>query len=125
MRKPIRFMPAVLAAAALCWLAAPALAVAKAKPEVGIDEHLGQTVPMDLTFRPKRQAVRLGDLSTARGRRAGVLQLPGHLRRSHRSFEAVSMVKDTRQGYRVITISFRPGDTPKLAAEKEAQYCTW
>jgi len=117
---------AALVAAAACWLAAPALAVAKAKPQVGIDEHLGQVVPMDLTFRSEDgKQVRLGDLID----RPTVVALvyyscPGICTPLLTGLaEAVNKVKDTPgKDYRVITISFDPEDTPKLAAEKKRNY---
>ncbi len=95
-------------------------------PQVGITEHLGDTVPLELRFRDEAgQEVRLGDLID----RPVVLSLvyyscPGICTPLLTGVAEVLNLMDMRPGrdYRVITISFDPSDTPKLAAEKKKNY---
>lgn len=98
----------------------------EAAPKVGIVEHLGDTLPADLTFRDEDgREVRLGDLVD----RPTVLSLvyyscPGICTPLLTGLAEVLNLLDLRPGqdFRVVTISFDPADTPKLAAEKKKNY---
>ncbi len=95
-------------------------------PKVGIVEHLGELVPLDLTFRDESgREVRLGDLVD----RPTVLSLvyyscPGICTPLLTGLSETLNLMDLRPGrdYRVVTISFDTTDTPKLAAEKKKNY---
>jgi len=97
-----------------------------AAPAVGIVEHLGETVPLDLEFRDESgRTVRLGDLVD----RPTVLSLvyyscPGICTPLLTGLAEVLNLMDMRPGedYRVITVSFDASDTPKLASEKKRNY---
>lgn len=94
--------------------------------EVGIDEKLGQTIPLDLTFKDEDgKDVKLGSLlgkptvlSLNYFRCAGICtpQLNGMV-------EVFSRLKqDPGKTFQVITVSFDPRDTFDIAATKRANY---
>lgn len=104
---------------------------AQAQPEalrgVGIDQHLDQQVPLDLTFRNESgAAVTLGSL--LRGKPV-ILNLVYYkcpmlctlvLNGLLSAMRALPF--DVGQEFDVITVSFNPEDTPELAAQKKAAY---
>lgn len=94
----------------------------------GLDERLGQKIPLDLTFRDENgKPVRLADLVTGptvilpvyyscvnvcaylQGRMAGTLQ---------------ALERRPVDDYRVISISFDDQDTPEMAARSKRTYLT-
>lgn len=121
-----------LAIAVLTWLiaCAPLLAqapVASPARDVGIDQHLGTTVPLDAVFRDEAgRSVRLGSYF---GKRPVVLamvyyrcpmlctQVLNGLLQSAQSVK-LSLGED----YDIVTVSFDPRETPALAAAKKARY---
>ena len=95
--------------------------------DIGIDQKLDTQLPLDLVFNDEDgNPVRLGDLMQGR---PVVLALVYYecpmlctvvLNDMLRSFVAVPML--IGKDYDVITISFNPKETPKLAAEKKRGY---
>lgn len=95
--------------------------------EVGIDQKLGAPVPLDLTFRDESGAA--VQLQQYFGKKPVILsfvyyecpmlctQVLNGLLESLRtlSFEAGKQ-------FEIVTVSFDPGETPKLAADKKASY---
>lgn len=92
---------------------------------VGVEEKLGASVPMDLTFRNERgEAVRLGDYFTA-GRPVVLnlvyyqcpmscgLMIQGLLDAARR------MPWTPGEEYEILTLSFDPSETPALASAKK------
>ena len=102
------------------------LVAGSADAEVGIDEKLGDTVPLDLEFLDENgNPVTLGDLIDG----PTVLSLvyfkcPGIcgplMGGVADVIEKMDMVPGT--DYRVLTISFDPSETPDLARRKKATY---
>lgn len=94
---------------------------------VGIDQRLGEKLPLELTFRNEAgQSVRLGELF--RGKPV-VLSLVYYecpslctmtLNGMGKSFKALD--KTIGDDFDVITVSFDPRETPDLAAAKKATY---
>ena len=90
--------------------------------EVGFDQRMGETIPLDLTFRDARgREVRLGELF---GERPVVLSLvyfscpmlcPMTLNGLTASLKALSF--DVGEGYDVVVVSFNPEEGPEQAAE--------
>jgi protein SCO1 len=114
----------------VCW-STPSLAAAQVSPDappglenVGVEEHLDEEIPQDLTFRNHLgERVRLGDL--LRGDRPVVLNLVYHTCPSFCSLVLDGTVAALQQQawtvgreYDVITVSIDPRDTPEIAAEK-------
>jgi protein SCO1/2 len=104
---------------------APAPAAKESPPElrdVGFDQRMGETVPLDLTFRDAEgRQVRLGDFF---GERPVVLSLvyfscpmlcPMTLQGLASSLKALSF--DIGEGYEVVVVSFNPEEDPEMAAE--------
>lgn len=95
--------------------------------EIGIDQKLGESLPLDLEFRDERGSkVRLGKFF---GEKPVVLALvyyrcPMLCTQVLNGFLKTSQaVKFTiGEDYDVVTVSFDPHDTPELAAEKKASY---
>jgi len=95
--------------------------------DVGFDQHLGETVPLDAVFRDESgRAVRLGDYF---GRRPVVLSLAYYecpmlctvtLNGLASAPDVVSY--DPGKEFEVVTVSFEPRETPELAAAKKAAY---
>jgi len=95
--------------------------------DVGFDQHLGETVPLDAVFRDESgRAVRLGDYF---GRRPVVLSLAYYecpmlctvtLNGLASALDVVSY--DPGKEFEVVTVSFEPRETPELAAAKKAAY---
>jgi protein SCO1/2 len=93
---------------------------------VGIEQHLNQQVPPDLTFRDETgKPVKLGDYF---GKRPVILSLV-YFRCPMLCSEVLSGVEGSLKGisfspgkeFDVLTISFDPKDTPESATEKKAQ----
>lgn len=94
--------------------------------EVGIDEKLGQTIPLDLVFKDEdgkpvtlRSLINKPTVLTLNYFRcAGICtpQLNGVVEVINRAQPAPG------QDYQVITVSFDPRDTPEVAAQKRTNY---
>ena len=95
--------------------------------EIGIDQKLGDMLPLDLEFRDERgDKVRLGKyfhekpvvlaLVYYRCQNLCTEVLNGFLKTS----QAVKFT--IGEDYEVVTVSFDPNDTPELAADKKANY---
>ncbi|MBE7560246.1 SCO family protein [bacterium] len=116
-----RFLAALVFVATLLWTAsAPAQL---STTEIGIDEHLGATIPLDATFYDETgQVVRLGDLIDRPTALALVYySCPGIC---SPLLDGVAEVIGRSQmspgvDYRVIAISFDVNDTPAAASEEE------
>lgn len=95
--------------------------------QIGIDQRLGERVPLDLAFRDESGAeVRLEDLL---GERPAVLSLVYYecpmlctqvLNGLLRSLRVLSL--DVGREFDVITVSIDPGETPALAEAKKKEY---
>jgi protein SCO1/2 len=96
--------------------------------EVGIDQHLGQQIPQDLTLKDESgHDVRLADLTSSR--RPAVLALVYYrcpmlctmvLNDLLRGLKLVPL--DAGKDFDVIAVSFDPGETPDLASKKRDEY---
>jgi protein SCO1/2 len=104
--------------------AAPAPAAAPA--QVGVDEHLGALVPMDLMLMDENgQPVRLGSLID----KPTVLTL-NYFRCAGICTPLLNGVVDVvnqmparpGQDYQILTVSFDPSDTPEVASTKRTNY---
>ena len=127
-------LPALLSTAFL--LLAPAFAAARSEApapssivaQVGIDQKLGDSVPLDLVFRDEAGSpVRLGQFFG--GKKPVLLSLvyyrcPGlctmTLNGMASAFKPLKF--SAGQEFDVVTVSIDPKETPELAAEKKAQY---
>jgi len=94
--------------------------------QVGVDEHLGARIPLDLIFRDESGApVRLGDLV-----RGPTIILPVYYRCSNvcsvlqaRMANALqSLERKPVDEYRVISVSFDEEETPEMAARSKHAY---
>jgi protein SCO1/2 len=95
--------------------------------DVGFDQRLGETVPLDAVFRDETgRAVKLGDYF---GQRPVVLSLAYYecpmlctvtLSGLASALDVVSF--DPGRDFEVVTVSFEPRETPALAAAKKAAY---
>lgn len=94
---------------------------------VGIEQHLNEQIPPDLTFRDESgKTVRLGDYF---GKRPMILNLVyfncpmlcGEVLSGLTSTLRV-LKFDLGREFEVITVSFDPRETPQIAAEKKKQY---
>ena len=95
--------------------------------EVGFDQHLGESVPLDLAFTDETgRSVRLADYF---GKRPVVLSLVYYkcpmlctisLNGLAGALEVLSFVPG--QEFEVVTVSFDPSETPQLAAAKKSAY---
>lgn len=117
---------------ALLLLAAPALPAADETPPaeaaaVQFDEHLGETLPAEIILRDEAgQPVRLGDLLD----RPTLLNFvyfdcPGVCTPLLNEIADVLGKTDLdprSQPFQLLTVSFEPRDTPRIAAEKRANY---
>lgn len=94
--------------------------------EVGIDEKLGQVIPLDLALRDEEgQSVTLRSLIdrptllTLNYFRCAGICSP----QLNALAEAVNLTQaDIGKSYRIITVSFDPRDTPDIAARKRSNY---
>jgi len=97
---------------------------------VGIDQRLGEQLPLDLVFRDENgSAVRLGDYF---GRKPVVLALVYYncpmlcnqvLNGLTSALGVVSF--DVGKEFEVVTVSFDPRETPQLASSKKETYIQW
>lgn len=113
---------------------APPAPASDSQPEslrdVGFDQRIGETVPLDLAFRDARgRQVRLGDFF---GQRPVVLSLvyfdcpmlcPMTLNGLAASLKAVPF--DLGEGYETVVVSFNPEEGPELAAEARQRAIHW
>jgi len=96
------------------------------EPEIGVVEHLGDTIPMDLTFNnEKGQSVTLGQIIT----KPTILTLvyfdcPGLCSPLLDGVSDVIEKMDMELGkdYQVVTVSFNTTDTPERAVEKKQNF---
>jgi protein SCO1/2 len=96
-------------------------------PEIGFDQRLGETVPLDLAFTDETgRSVKLGDYF---GKRPVVLSLVYYqcpmlctisLNGLAGALEVLSFVPG--QEFEILTVSFDPAETPVLAAAKKQAY---
>jgi protein SCO1/2 len=99
------------------------------KPESGgLDEHLGDRIPLDLTFRDETgKPVRLGELITG-----PTLIVPVYyhctdvcnLQQSYVADALPSLSMRPGKEYKVISVSFDEHETPELAAKSKKMYLT-
>jgi protein SCO1/2 len=121
-RKVTRYLAGVFFILLLCCRASAA-----ATPEaVGVDEHLGTRIPLDITFRDESGApVLLSDLV-----RGPTIILPVYYRCSNvcsvlqaRMANALqSLERKPVEEYRVISVSFDEEETPEMAARSKQAY---
>jgi protein SCO1/2 len=107
--------------------APPAAERPKILRDIGFDQRLGETVPLDAVFRDESgRAVKLGDYF---GKRPVVLALAYYecpmlctvtLNGLASALDVVSY--DPGREFEVVTVSFEPKETPELAAAKKATY---
>ena len=104
---------------------------AQAQPEalrgVGIDQHLNQPVPLDLTFRNESgAAVTVGSLLRGKPVILNLVYYKCPMLCTLVLNGLVSAMRalpfDVGQEFDVITLSFNPEDTPELATQKKAAY---
>jgi len=94
---------------------------------VGIDQHLNEKVPLDLTFRDDAgQTVKLGDYF---GKKPVILALVYYecpmlctLTLNGLVGALKSLTFDAGNQFNVVVVSFNPNETPQLAAEKKKNY---
>ncbi|MFH1143712.1 MAG: SCO family protein [Candidatus Eisenbacteria bacterium] len=119
-------LPAVLAALIACALTGAIAAAQEADPEVGVAEHLGERLPLDLRFLdPEGRSIPLAELID----RPTVLTLvyyrcPGICSPLLSGLVDVleKMELEPGRDYQVLTISFDPTETPDLAGRKRANH---
>jgi len=106
---------------------APSSSVPRALREIGFDQRIGESIPLDLVFRDERGAsVRLADYF---GRRPVVLvfayySCPMLCTLVVSGLPSALDVLSLQPGsdFEIVTVSFNPADTPASAAEKKAGY---
>jgi protein SCO1/2 len=117
-------------AACLFLYAGPALAQDDVLPvlrDVGFDQRLGESVPLDLTFRNERgESVQLGDYF---GEKPVVLTLIYYECPMLCTLTLNGLVSaldllayDVGEQFEVVTVSFEPKETPEMAAAKKEVY---
>ncbi len=103
----------------------PVAEVPPALREVGVTEHLGATVPLDLRLRDEAgREARLGEFFA--GRKPLLLQFVYHSCPTLCSLVSSGLLASLRElpltvgeEFEVLTVSIDPNDTPALAAEKK------
>ena len=134
-RKPLSWVGFRFLTHTLLWLflLSPALtgAIGSEQPEngsVGLDEHLGDKIPLDVAFRDETgKTVRLGDLITG-----STLILPVYYSCTNVcnylqvrvASTLKSLTEKPGQEFRVISVSFDEQETPALAAKSKQMYLT-
>lgn len=108
----------------------PSAARLRLLENVGIDQQLGESLPLDLRFRNEEgNAVRLGDYF---GKKPVVLTLVYYscpmlcnqvLNGLTSALDLVSF--DIGKEFEIVTVSFDPRETPELARNKKATYIDW
>jgi protein SCO1 len=115
-------------AAALLWVASAAQGQQAILKDVGIDQHLGQTIPLDVMLRDEAgHDIRLSDCFQA-GRPVVMTfvyyKCPGlcttTLNQLTRSLTAIS--ESAGDQFNVVTVSFDPRETAGLALAKKETY---
>ena len=94
---------------------------------IGIDQRLGEALPLDVTLRDELgREVRLGDYF---GDRPVILALVYYECPMLCTLELNGLLKTIRvvpltlgKDYQIVTVSFDPGETPALAARKKQEY---
>jgi len=109
--------------------AGPASAASLKPPfdEIGIDQHIGDTIPLDLVFRDEDgRAVKIGDYF---GDRPVILSLAYYrcpmlcsLVQSGLASSMKGLGLEAGKDYRVITVSIDPRETPDLATVTKKNY---
>ncbi len=130
LRAPIALLLVLLPALAAAQMGAvppPRPATPGILPEVGFDQRLGESIPLDLAFTDETgRSVTLSDYF---GKRPVVLSLVYYkcpmlctisLNGLAGALEVLSFVPG--QEFEVVTVSFDPTETPELAAAKKAAY---
>ncbi len=111
------------------FMASVAMAQPSILTNVGIDQHIGASVPLDLVFHDEAgQDVRLADL--VHGRPVLLMMVyyrcpmlcTMSLNQLARSMNVLS--ESAGEKFDVITVSIDPNETPQLAAEKKKTYLT-
>jgi protein SCO1 len=101
---------------------------APGESSVGIEEHLGKKIPLDLTFRDERgKPVRLGDLVTVPTIILPVYYSCTNICNVLQAGLANALPKVQRSPgteYRVLSVSFDETETPALAARYKRMYFT-
>jgi len=94
--------------------------------KVGIDQKLNAQVPLDAVFRAEDgRAVKFGRVLREAARRAGarLLRVPMLCRRCSTAPWRLKVLNfDIGDEYDVVTLSFDPKETPKMAAAKKETY---
>ena len=129
-RTPVAFLLVLLPALAAAQMGAPPPpqpATPGVLQEVGFDQHLGESVPLDLAFTDETgRSVKLSDYF---GKKPVVLSLVYYkcpmlctisLNGLAGALEVLSFVPG--QEFEVVTVSFDPKETPELAAAKKQAY---
>jgi protein SCO1 len=107
----------------------PASSIPAPLREIGFDQHIGDTLPLDTPFRDEHGAtVRLGDYF---GRRPVVMVFAYYdcpmlctlsINGLASALNILSL--DAGRDFEVVIVSFNPSDTPAAAAAKKASYLT-
>lgn len=112
----------------ICLFLAPSYSQVFNEQEIGIVEHLNDTIPMDLVFfNEKNEQVRLGDLIDGPTVLAFVyFNCPSICNPLQEGLADVIEKTDLELGkdYKVITISFDYRDTPEQAVKKKRNFTT-
>lgn len=112
----------------ICLFLVPAFSQVFSEQEIGIAEHLNDTIPMDLVFfNEKNEQVRLGDLIDGPTVLAFVyFNCPSICNPLQEGLAEVIEKTDLELGkdYKVITISFDYRDTPEQAVKKKRNFTT-
>lgn len=112
----------------ICLFLAPSFSQIFSEQEIGITEHLNDTIPMDLVFfNEKNEQVRLGDLIDGPTVLAFVyFNCPSICNPLQEGLAEVIEKTDLELGkdYKVITISFDYRDTPEQAVKKKRNFTT-
>jgi protein SCO1 len=95
--------------------------------DIGIDQRLGEPLPLDVTLRDELgREVRLGDYF---GDRPVILALVYYQCPMLCTLELNGLLKSIRvvpltlgEDYQIVTVSFDPGETPDIAARKKQEY---
>ena len=126
MKQPVAIGIFFLLAGYCCAQAVPADQPAQPDPQVGIDEQLGKTIPLDLTFKDESgtdvQLKKLIDRPTLL--LLVYYRCPGVCSPFLNGVVEVLDKVDLTPGrdYRVVIVSFNPEETPDLALEKKRNY---
>jgi protein SCO1/2 len=106
---------------------APMTTVPPMLRDVGIDQKLGEQIPLDLAFRDEAgRSVRLGDYF---GKKPVILTLVYYKCPTLCTMvlndltRTLNVIKETAgEEFDIVTVSFNPKETPELATDKKRQY---